>query len=203
MFYSILFGGIHDDVIKWKYFTRYWPFVRGIHWSPVDSPHKGQWRGALMFSLICAWTNGWANTRDTGNLRRHCAHYDVIVMINHEAKTAQMALSHALMPGYQVALRPVFIIQELNSFTICFQFIKYQHCYWKFWSPVIKSSCFWFISMLKLYVFTGSVYSIQEFVFLYCKTPTCICHRDCPVPSTESWYLCLSHCFGMHHCIHY
>ena len=44
----------HDDVIKWKHFPRYWPFVRGIHRSPVNSPDKGQWRGALMFSLICA-----------------------------------------------------------------------------------------------------------------------------------------------------
>ena len=44
-----------DDVIKLKYFPRYWPLVRGIHWSPVNFPHKGQWRGALMFSLICAW----------------------------------------------------------------------------------------------------------------------------------------------------
>ena len=45
----------HDDVIEWKHFPRYWPFVRGIHRSPVNSPHKGQWRGALMFSLICVW----------------------------------------------------------------------------------------------------------------------------------------------------
>ena len=45
---------LHDDVIKWKHFPCYWPFVRGIHRSPVNSPHKGQWRGALMFSLICA-----------------------------------------------------------------------------------------------------------------------------------------------------
>ena len=42
----------HDDVIKCNNFPRYWPFVRGIHRSPVNSPHKGQWRGALMFSLI-------------------------------------------------------------------------------------------------------------------------------------------------------
>ena len=54
----------HDGVIKWKHFPRYWPFVRGIHRSSVDSPHKGQWRGALMFSLICAYTNVWANNRD-------------------------------------------------------------------------------------------------------------------------------------------
>ena len=44
----------HDDVIKLKHFPRYWPFVRGIHRSPVNSPHKDQWRGALIFSLICA-----------------------------------------------------------------------------------------------------------------------------------------------------
>ena len=45
-------------------------------------PHKGQWRRALMFSSICAWTNGQANNRDAGYLRRHRAHYDLIVMVN-------------------------------------------------------------------------------------------------------------------------
>ena len=47
---------------------------------PVNSPHKGQWRGALMFSLICAWINGWVNNRETGDLRRHRTHCDVILM---------------------------------------------------------------------------------------------------------------------------
>ena len=46
----------------------------------VNSPHKGQWRGALMFSLICAWINVWVNNGEAGDLRRHRAHYDVIVM---------------------------------------------------------------------------------------------------------------------------
>ena len=71
---------MHDDVIKWKHFTRYWPFVRGIHRSTVNSSHKGQWRGALVFSSICAWINGWVNNREAGDLRHHLAHYDVIVM---------------------------------------------------------------------------------------------------------------------------
>ena len=71
----------HDDVIKWKHFPRYWPFVRGIHRSPVNSPHKVQWRGALMFSLICVWIKSWVNNRKTGDLRRYRAHHDVIVMI--------------------------------------------------------------------------------------------------------------------------
>ena len=63
-----------------KHFPRYWPFVWGIHRSLVNSPHKGQWRGALMFSLIRAWINGWVNNGGTGDLRRHRAHYDVTVM---------------------------------------------------------------------------------------------------------------------------
>ena len=56
------------------------PFVRGIHRPTVNSPHKGQWRGALVFSLICAWMNGWAKNLEAGILRRHRAHYDVILM---------------------------------------------------------------------------------------------------------------------------
>ena len=75
---------IHDDVIKWKHFPRYWPFVRWIDWSPVNFPHKGQWRGALMFSLICAWMNAWVNNRVAGDLRRLRAHYEVIVMNKHD-----------------------------------------------------------------------------------------------------------------------
>ena len=70
----------HDDIIIWKLFPRYCPFVRGIHRSPVNSPHEGQWRGSLMFSLICAWIRAWVNNRDAGDLRRHRTHYDVTVM---------------------------------------------------------------------------------------------------------------------------
>ena len=70
----------HDDVIKWKHFPRYWSFVQGIHPSPVNSPDKGQWRGALMFSLICARINSWVNNAEAGDLRRHSGHYDVIIM---------------------------------------------------------------------------------------------------------------------------
>ena len=72
---------VHDDVIKWKHFPRCWPFVWGIRRSLVNSPHKGQWHGALMFSLICVCINGWVNNFKAGDLRRHRAHYDVIVMI--------------------------------------------------------------------------------------------------------------------------
>ena len=70
-----------DDVIKWKHFPCYWPYVQEIHRCPVNSPHKGQWCGALMFSLICTWTNSRANNGDPVDLRSHRAHNDVIVMI--------------------------------------------------------------------------------------------------------------------------
>ena len=60
----------HEDVINWKHFPRYWSFVRGIH----RSPHKGQWRGALMFSVICVWINdsGWWFETPSRSLWRQC-----------------------------------------------------------------------------------------------------------------------------------
>ena len=62
-------------------FPCYWPFVRGNHRSLVTSSYKGQWRGALIFSLICARINGWVNNREAGDLKCNHAHYDVTVML--------------------------------------------------------------------------------------------------------------------------
>ena len=65
----------HDDGIKWKHFPRYLPFVWGIHRSPVNSPHKGQWREALMFSLIWALNKqswGWWFETVSRSLWRRC-----------------------------------------------------------------------------------------------------------------------------------
>ena len=81
----------HDDVTKWKHFPRNWPFVWGIHRSPVNSSHKGQWRGALMFSLICAWINDWVNSREAGDLIHYRAHYDVIVMFDRSMSLPQLS----------------------------------------------------------------------------------------------------------------
>ena len=53
------------------------PFWGEINHQSLADTHKGQWRGALMFSLIYAWTNGWANNRHASDLRGHCVHYDV------------------------------------------------------------------------------------------------------------------------------
>ena len=76
-----------DDVIKWKHFLRYWPFVWGIHRSPLNSPHKGQWRGALMFSLISALNKrlskqlwGWWFETPSRSLWRHCNYFWTFTM---------------------------------------------------------------------------------------------------------------------------
>ena len=93
--YSYLAKRVFEDETTtcWRHqmatFPLYWPFVRGIHRSPVNSHHKGQWRGALMFPLICAWINRWVNNREAADLR--C--YDVIVMV-FEDKTALCMLSY-------------------------------------------------------------------------------------------------------------
>ena len=74
---KIFFIPTHDDIIRWKHFPCYWHFMRGIHQSLVDSPHKGQWRGTLKIPLFCTSTKGWANNQDTGVLRHYSPHYDV------------------------------------------------------------------------------------------------------------------------------
>ena len=74
----------HDDVIKWKHFLCYWPFVRGIHQSLVNSHHKAQWRGTLMFSLNCTWINGWVNNCEAGDLKCHGAHCDITLMLHYD-----------------------------------------------------------------------------------------------------------------------
>ena len=72
---------IHDDVIIWKELPHYWPFVRGItghRWIPLT---KASGAELWCFLWSAPWINGCVNNRDVGNLRRHRAHYDVIVMM--------------------------------------------------------------------------------------------------------------------------
>ena len=108
----------HDDVIKWIHYPRYWPFVRGIHRSPVNSPHKGQWRGALMFSSICVWINGLVNNREAGDLRRYRANYDVTVML------ATPLVSHMSIIASFTFWRCFSSIPSVNA---GFIFAKYRH----------------------------------------------------------------------------
>ena len=77
--------------------------------SPVtgEFPHKGQWRGALMFTSICVWINYWAKNREAGDLRRHRAHYGVTVMSSSAFNTSVGALyNESPCVFYSWVLRP-------------------------------------------------------------------------------------------------
>ena len=65
---------VHDEVIKWKHFSRYWPFVR---WIPHTKASDAEF---WCFLWSTSWINGWVNNHDAGDLRCNRAHYDVIVM---------------------------------------------------------------------------------------------------------------------------
>ena len=118
----------HDDVMKWKHFPSYWPFVWGIHRSPVNSPHKGQWRGALMFSFIYTWINDWVNNREAGDLRRHRDYYDVVVMgavltADMWKKSCAQVTSHYLNQCWHIASKlwrntskRIFYLEFSNTF---------------------------------------------------------------------------------------
>ena len=135
--------------MKWKHFPRNWPFVRGLHRSPVNSPHKGQWRGALMFSLICVWINDWVNNSEAGDLRRYSAHYDVIVMKGqwvrkafpcHDATMIDIntARLHWIVWGllrdkyWSIDLFWISNLRQLFQWNICIKWnILFNHDMWK------------------------------------------------------------------------
>ena len=102
----------HDDIMKWTQFLHYWPFVQGIHQSSVNSPHKGQWRRALMFSLICDWRNGWVNNQDAGDLRCHHAHYDITVMGDMSSSKAIRYVLSASNCSYQISLTNLLVVWQ-------------------------------------------------------------------------------------------
>ena len=81
---------------------------------PVNFPHKGQWRGALMFPLICTWINGWVNSREAGDLRRHSAHYDVIIMISFNAECGITCFSWFIIPTARDILLDIFLTWEFQ-----------------------------------------------------------------------------------------
>ena len=114
----------HDRVIKWKHFPRYWTFVRGIRRSSVNSPHKGQLRGVLMFSLICAWLNNWVNNREAGDLRRHRVHYDIIVMVFISCRGKIRSLRRS-------AVEPMWYQQWANRPCSLFDVTVTNLCCWK------------------------------------------------------------------------
>ena len=108
-------------------------FVRGIHQGPVNSPHKGQWRGTLMFSLICARINSWVKNREAGDLRRHRAHYDVIVMLND--KISFTGRRHLSIDKGNLYLRAYLALEYLQLSWRCGLLITCQEFTGVIWLP--------------------------------------------------------------------
>ena len=108
----------------------------GPRWIPA---HKGQWRGALMFSLICVWINEWVNNREAGDLRRYRAHYCVIVMpfrtVPNVAKTSQLVSctnayksrlpNHVFLRSHH-EVKYTFLIYHLSKIPSCALFESRQ-----------------------------------------------------------------------------
>ena len=93
--------------------------LRGIHRSPVNSPHKGQWRRALIFSLICVWINGWVNTREAGDLICYCAHYDVSVMEISNSQITPFVLPHAaICPNLRIRAWPCHVTHLPHCYNV-------------------------------------------------------------------------------------
>ena len=95
-------------------FPRYSPFVWVIHRWPVNSTHRRKWRGALMFSLICARINGWVNNCEADDMRRHRAHYDVNLM---DSKLFPIygVISFMFISGMLTHSNTFFIASEINA----------------------------------------------------------------------------------------
>ena len=81
-FRQLVYDNKKENIIaphQMETFSRYWLFVKGMHRSPVDFPHKGKWPGALMFSFSSAPEQRVEQTLETPvifmplrSLWRHC-----------------------------------------------------------------------------------------------------------------------------------
>ena len=140
--------------------------------SPVtgEFPHKGQRRGALMFSLICAWISGWVNNREAGDLRRHRAQYDVTVMTpafarhcwHRSACGCALVQTTGLAPD-QVSRQSVFFVQYIHMEII------FSCCQWSNGSlpPILFLNRCVHLNICTVYR-TISLYMLHSWCRMYC-----------------------------------
>ena len=133
--------------------------VTGNYRPPVKSPHKGQWRGALMLSFICAWIKGWVNNREAGDFRHHRAHCDVIVIIILHCHMNIIKLhghsKYHLDPEFTETLPAVWrrkwsnwpIVTQKNGFIYHTWSVKHMGC--NLFTSMVRLWClFWFCYFL-------------------------------------------------------
>ena len=146
---------MHDVVLKWKYFPWYWPFAWGIHRSSVNSPHTSCSREALMFSLICAWINGWVNNREAGDLGCHRSHYDVIVFVYLHIFFVKVTGCERIFRLYRILLAWRKFHHEKMIFIISWK-VKQNVCKWTTeWFIILVwpiPQVLWFIHVIPLFI---------------------------------------------------
>ena len=107
----------HDDVMKWNYFSRYWPFVRGTHRSPVDSPHKApvtrtfdvSFDIRLNVRLNRHWSRLWFET-PWSSLWRHCNDHCPFTSWNHHSRKIIASITTVIIPTIATIVDFVVII---------------------------------------------------------------------------------------------
>ena len=127
--------------------------------SPVTSetPHEGQGRGTLMFSLICAWINGWVINREAGDLRRRRAHYDVTVIHSASFCCYQTITWTNQGSCQRIAKQQVILISEFENF------------FWRNWFVIsFKMGVISYARHIQTYCyFTGDGMSTGKFRLLF------------------------------------
>ena len=106
--------------------------------------HKGQWREEFIFSLICTWTNGWANNRGAGDLRRYRAHYDVAVIYNccTSSTSTELYVWHIFGAPYAFRKRVRWEQLIFMTSTKWKRFLNIRNSdYMCIYKPIIISSC--------------------------------------------------------------
>ena len=140
-------------------FPRYWPLVWRIHRGPANSPHKGQLRGALMFSLICARINSWVNNGEVDDLRRNRTHYDVIVMWHW---ILEILLAHSGCILYVVIqLHQTITKQNLHSTKRCYMLEQIEHMYILIWPEHISSMSFRCVQNMSFTVWVNMIFKLN------------------------------------------
>ena len=119
--------------------------------SALLAIYKGQWRGALMFSLIWAWIKDWVNSSEAGDLRCHHTHYDVIVMMRWVKVWAMFIyVTTALYTNSETFQWPFYTSLSSMKFAIptYLSLLQYHHSWCSINLLICNKSCWWMKSAL-------------------------------------------------------
>ena len=166
--------------------------MRGIHQWPVNCPHKGQWRGALVFSLICAWINGWVNSGEAGwwfetppcQLWCHC-NVDRDRAEHLRDDIPDKVITSVSRCSVSRNTKPIICNGKMKSYVICLtnnQFHKWKsdksrHC---------RPRKLWQWNFNKCFVLTNKIKFCKQLIGLRCSSLIRICAIRCKLTVAEA-----------------